>query len=264
MLTADRTTQLSHLNSLIHAMCHPSASASASSRLFSYPFLTLQNELDTMLHDLAQLPHQATISPATGSTTLLKSVPGPYSASTDASLAGTDWSSLLYTLRISRSDFRGAAQVLHERLLRLRSHQPLPADIHSSDRDQQLERVYLALINTLASVDPKQAWILSTPASPPAPATSTSAIQSGSSIAAEPQQSMEVDLRDPFRETPPLDTTDNGNDPEGHARKKRTVITLADVRREWQLELDRRDKLEGGRFAFDAGDGVEAMQIDAM
>lgn len=43
-------------------------------------------------------------------------------------------------------------------------------------------------------------------------------------------------------------------------RAKRRIVTLEDVRREYQAELDRRSEIVQGRFAFGVGGG-EAMDV---
>lgn len=40
---------------------------------------------------------------------------------------------------------------------------------------------------------------------------------------------------------------------------KRKVVTLEDVRRKYQEELDRRSVLENGRFGFDEGDEMDVL-----
>jgi len=44
---------------------------------------------------------------------------------------------------------------------------------------------------------------------------------------------------------------------EGQGGPKRKIVTLEDVRREYQAELDRRSEIVQGRFAF----GGEAMDV---
>src|SRR5947207_2914138 len=72
--------------------------------------------------------------------------------------SGVQYHKVLYAWRIKRGDFRGAAAVLHERLQRLQSSGIVPK---IGKCETPITQGYLALINVLASVDDKQAWILS-------------------------------------------------------------------------------------------------------
>ncbi|OQO05016.1 hypothetical protein B0A48_08036 [Cryoendolithus antarcticus] len=67
---------------------------------------------------------------------------------------------ILYTFRSSRSNFRGAAEVLHEHLGRLRHS----ADARYQDpEDETVLQVYLLLINTLACCGKGEEWFLADP-----------------------------------------------------------------------------------------------------
>ncbi|OQO12295.1 hypothetical protein B0A48_02936 [Cryoendolithus antarcticus] len=67
---------------------------------------------------------------------------------------------ILYTFRTSRSNFRGAAAVLHEHLGRLRHS----ADTRYQDpEDETVLQVYLLLINTLACCGKGEEWFLAEP-----------------------------------------------------------------------------------------------------
>ncbi len=72
--------------------------------------------------------------------------------------SGVQYHKVLYAWRIKRGDFRGAASVLHERLQRLQASGMVPK---ADESETPITQGYLALINVLASVDEKQAWILS-------------------------------------------------------------------------------------------------------
>lgn len=155
-----------------------------SSALLKLPFATLAAEVDEVLAKLCKKTLNITTGP-------------PYHK-------------LLYTYRLSRNDFRGAASILYERLQLLSSSSVAVRD----PEDDSLLQTYLMLINALACVAADQAWILADPKVDDA-AVATLGTKKGV--------------------------------------KKRRVVTLEDVRREYQAELDRLSALENGRFAFAEG-----------
>ena len=126
--------------------------------------------------------------------------------------AGPSYHKILYSWRVRHGDYRGAASVLYEWLNKLRS-------INA----EGVTEAYLVLINTLASVNGDQAWLLS----------------EGASKRGEAEKSK----------------------PNGTFSKRR-VVTLEDVRKEYQAELDRLALIESGNFSFSNGDkmdGIEAL-----
>ncbi|OCK76685.1 hypothetical protein K432DRAFT_305825 [Lepidopterella palustris CBS 459.81] len=157
--------------------------------LLKFPFVNLYSEVDNVLSSLCQ----KTLNLASGP---------PYHK-------------ILYSFRISRNDFRGAASILYERLQRL---QTTSSKVHSPE-DESLTQAYLMLINTLASVQPDQAWILAEQR------VDESAMTWGI----------------------------------GKAKGilKRRVVTLDDLRNEYQKELDRIAAIENGQFAFAGGDEMD-------
>ena len=118
----------------------------------------------------------------------------------------------LYAFRTQRADFRGAAEILHERLERLRTT-PGTGD----PEDETILEAYVLLINTLACCGEEDAWLLADP-------------------------------------IPGVGGGVNGR--EG-GRGKRKLVTLADVRREYTTELDRRSDVLHGRFPMVNGGGEE-------
>lgn len=117
---------------------------------------------------------------------------------------------VLYTWRIHNKDFRGAAEILFERLQKL---QHATAKVFEPD-DETLLEAYLVLINTLACLGKEDGWILA--------------------------EGIESD--------------------HGFKKGKRRVITLEDVRREYQSELDRRSEMQQGRFPLlGGGDAMDVL-----
>ncbi|KAJ4367694.1 hypothetical protein N0V83_007279 [Neocucurbitaria cava] len=70
--------------------------------------------------------------------------------------SGPPYHQMLYSLRISRNNFRGAASILFERLQRLKT---TSSKIHDP-ADDSLTQCYLMMINTLSSVRQEDAYIL--------------------------------------------------------------------------------------------------------
>jgi hypothetical protein len=98
--------------------------------LLRFPFVGLSNDVDNILSSLCQ----KTLNLASGP---------PYHQ-------------ILYSFRISRNNFRGAASILYERLQRLKT---TSSKIHDP-ADESLIQCYLMIINTLSSVGTDDAYIL--------------------------------------------------------------------------------------------------------
>ncbi|KAF2088828.1 hypothetical protein K490DRAFT_72530 [Saccharata proteae CBS 121410] len=161
--------------------------------LFSLPFTTLSNDVDSILAKFCKETLNIATAPS--------------------------YHKFLYSYRISRNDFRGAASILYERLQRLETSSVALND----SNNESVAQCYLLLINTLASVDPEQAWILA---------------------------EQKVNDR-PVK---------GGLFQGGPAVVKRRVLTIEDIRKEYQRELDRMAAMENGRFAFNA----EADDMDVL
>ncbi|KAE9991248.1 hypothetical protein EG327_000250 [Venturia inaequalis] len=133
-----------------------------------------------------------------------------------------EWHKILYAWRVKRGNWRGAAQVAFDRLERLKAS----GEGMRIPSDERLVEGYLLLINSLACVAPEEAWVI------------------------REAQVLGDDGR-PGRS--------NGLRANGQGGRKRCVISIEDVRREYQAELDRLAQLEQGDFAFsgDAGDGMD-------
>ena len=140
--------------------------------------------------------------------------------------AGSLYFRVLYALRIQRSDYHGAAQSLWDYLARLKGS---ANDSVLDPRDERLTDTYLLVINALRCCGPDEEWVLDDPL-----------VTSGSTIGGVK-----------------FVTRLSGSEKEKAVIKKRKVVFLADVRREYQELLDRVSDLEGGRFAFVREDEME-------
>ncbi len=103
---------------------------SQAGALLELPFVGLSNEVDVILSSLCH----KTLNLASGP---------PYHQ-------------ILYSFRISRNDFRGAASILYERLQRLKT----ASSKFQDPADDSLVQSYLMIINTLSSVSKEDAYIL--------------------------------------------------------------------------------------------------------
>lgn len=101
-----------------------------ATQLLKFPFVGLSDEVDNILSAQCQKT--------------LNLVSGP------------PYYQILYSFRISRNNFRGAASILHERLQRLKT----TSSKHHDPADESLTQCYLMIINTLSSVSKDDAYIL--------------------------------------------------------------------------------------------------------
>jgi nuclear pore complex protein Nup160 len=188
-LFTDTPLQHSSLRTLVTKMCE----SSYTSELVELPFIGLQDTVDQILAQKCQSIVEVTV--------------------------GVPYHKILYAWRIKRGDFRGAASISLDRLQKLQQ---------AGDGDKALggehgletpvTKQYVALINALSCVDPKQAWIL---AEEPQPKSSTTAGKT--------------------------------------AGPKRKVVTLDDIRKSYQEELDRIAAIENNQFAFAGGDEMDVL-----
>jgi len=130
---------------------------------------------------------------------------------------GIPYHKILYAWRIQRGDFRGAASISLERLQRLQQSGDGDRALGDDGLETPVTKQYIALINALSCVDPKQAWIFS------------------EELPMKPGQSK------------------RGSQP------KRKVVTLDDIRKEYQGELDRIAAIENNQFAFAGGDEMDVL-----
>lgn len=124
--------------------------------------------------------------------------------------SGPPYHQILYSFRISRNDFRGAASILYDRLQRLNT----TSSKHHDPADESLSQCYLMIINTLSSVSKEDAYIL--------------AEQRMDGAGGPPQWGIG----------------------QGKKLLKRQIITLDTLRKEYQAELDRVAAIESGQFPF--------------
>ncbi len=134
-----------------------------------------------------------------------------------------DYLSLLHAIRVSQKDYRGAVTVLHDRLKLIRKSGRARHDPQGMD----LRHVLLALINLMSSVQPEEAYII-----------------------------VEVD------DQKTMSNGANGDDNAEHddlqmKKRRRVIITLDDLRKEYQAVLDKCSRIERGDFDFEVDDDEE-------
>lgn len=131
---------------------------------------------------------------------------------------GIDYLKILYALRVGRQDYRGAISVLMDRLRLVKKS----SQARNDPRAAVLRSTLLALINTLSCVAPDEAYVV------------TPIVQ---------------DMADAMD----IQQDGEGRDMEtGWKARKRIIITLEDLRREYQQLLDKCSRIERGDFDFDA------------
>lgn len=176
----DNVTQQSSLRKLVDRMCE----SCHTTELIALPFAGLSTAVGDMLEQKCR-------------------------SSVDVG-RGVPYHQILYSWRISRNDYRGAASVLLDRIHKLKAAGEGDKLIGEDVLDTPVTRHYLLLINALSCVDPKQAWVFS-----------------------------------------------EGHGGEGGKEGKRRVVTLADVRRGYQEELDRIAAIQNNQFGFGDEDAME-------
>jgi len=138
---------------------------------------------------------------------------------------------LLYAWRVRYHDYRGAATVLLERIQRLR--RAGDADRFEGDgMDTPVTRMYLLLINALSCVEPAEAWVLAEEE------TEHTTMHEGEGAGADESG------------------TEGEESRRKRVNKKRRVVTLEDVRREYQRELDRVSVIQNNQFALGETEAV--------
>lgn len=185
-LFTDNALQHSSVRTLVTKMCE----SSYASQLTELPFIGLQDAVDSILAQKCQSIVDVTV--------------------------GVPYHKILYAWRIKRSDFRGAATISLERLQRLQQSGDGDKIIGEDGLETPVTKQYIALINALSCVEPKQAWILS--------------------------------------EEPPRKGNTGKN-----SQQKRKVVTLDDLRRAYQEELDRIAAIQNNQFAFAGGDEMDVL-----
>jgi nuclear pore complex protein Nup160 len=137
-----------------------------------------------------------------------------------------DYSSIMHAISLSQQDYRRAVTVLYDRLKAIRKSGRARHD----PRGTALRHVLLALINLMACVAPEEAYII-------------------------------VEIEDQKTAASGVNGEDHANtrsesDDLQMKKRRRVVITLDDLRKEYQAVLDKCSRIERGDFDFEV-DGEE-------
>lgn len=128
---------------------------------------------------------------------------------------------VLHAFRISQNDYRGAVAVLLDRLRLIKKSSRARNDPEAT----QIRHALLALINALSCVGPDDAYLL----------TDVEESPKGNGVMVK--------------------SFGDAVDPKGSStRRRRVVITLDDLRREYQQLLDKCSRIERGDFDFETGE----------
>lgn len=186
-LFTDTALRHSSLRTLVTRMCE----SSYASELVQLPFIGLQDAVDDILAQKCQSIVEVTV--------------------------GVPYHKILYAWRIKRGAFRGAAAISLERLQKLQQAGEGDRALGQDGIETPVTKQYVALINALSCVDPKQAWI--------------------------------------FQEEP----LSKSSASVAKNAPKRKVVTLEDIRKAYQEELDRMAAIENNQFAFAGGDEMDVL-----
>ncbi|OAP54504.1 hypothetical protein AYL99_10952 [Fonsecaea erecta] len=137
-----------------------------------------------------------------------------------------DYLSIMHAVRISQNDYRGAITVLYDRLRLIRKS----ARARHDPKATALRHVLLALINLMACMAPDEAYIL---------------VETENSKAARNPINGEVANLQHDVEMMKMN------------KRRRVIITLEDLRKEYQAILDRCSRIERGDFNFEIDDESE-------
>src|SRR2546423_6771629 len=128
-----------------------------------------------------------------------------------------DYLGVLHALRIAQKDYRGAVAVLLDRLRLIKKSSHARNDAEAT----QIRHALLALINALSCVAPEEAYLLMDVGE--SPKANGAVVQSSGDAAHQTEET----------------------------RRKKIIITLDDLRKEYQQLLDKCSRIERGDFDFE-------------
>ncbi|KAL2017842.1 hypothetical protein VTK56DRAFT_1644 [Thermocarpiscus australiensis] len=238
----DEAMQKSYLRRLVEKMCE----TGHSTELVSLPFAGLQNGVDDILAEKCRAARDV--------------------------LHGVPYHQVLYAWRIGHGDYRGAAAILFDRLQKLRRAGGGGGggdnDNDGNDAlDNPVTRQYLLLINALSCVAPQEAYILEDVSPEDEEENDLQrrrgdgdlevcleelARKLGAETADEEEEMVseeEAALMERMRKFSARST------PQPSATRRRFLM-LADLRKQYQQELDRIVAIQNNQFGFTAEDDV--------
>ncbi|KAM5444122.1 hypothetical protein MferCBS31731_000639 [Microsporum ferrugineum] len=189
---------------------------------------------------------------------------------------------VLKAYRIARNDIRGAAEISYQTVNRLRDLRDRPAtsrvkfitpddasnDLNEDDiESRELRNELLSLINLLACMEKNEAYIVVEQFDPNANRRdSMSTLPRPRSSMEDPFTTSHSSAKNPFSQS--LDLPDSPTAQHNsvlsrsssslkNTHAKRTVITLEDLRKEYQSELDRVSRIRSGDWEFGVVEDLE-------
>ncbi|KAL4812401.1 nucleoporin Nup120/160-domain-containing protein [Aspergillus spinulosporus] len=267
----DPALQKSALNSLITSILAASGPGSAGlEQILAFPTTLIPNlasHVDEILVSLAQKQPSST----------------PFDAKTKWTEGTVDYQRILQAYRIKRGDYRGAAEVAYQNVERLRQARdtsthhllskakagdPLHHILEEDDPESnEIRHELLSLINLLACVDKSEAYIL-------VDKKEARSLTSQSGASLKTGTGAENDDENVFMDDADEPTARHGSisnlrflsgkpsvllpPPTSPAQgpRRRVIVTLDHLRREYQSELDRVSRIERGDWEFGLDDGV--------
>ncbi|KAK4128364.1 hypothetical protein N657DRAFT_607667 [Parathielavia appendiculata] len=242
----DEAMQKSYLRKLVEKMCE----TGQSSELIRLPFSGLQTKVDDILVDKCRATRDV--------------------------LNGVPYHQILYAWRISHNDYRGAAAILLDRLQKLRragEGDRLGGGAGSAEDalDTQVTRQYLLLINALSCVAPEEAYILEDVI----PGEEDGQRQTVGYDEDHDEDELESQLDDLAKKLDAEAAKEGGGEElaseedaalaekikrfsmrNGQELPPRQLLMLADLRKQYQQELDRIVAIQNNQFGFTAEDDL--------
>jgi nuclear pore complex protein Nup160 len=237
----DEAMQKSYLRKLVEKMCE----TGQSSELISLPFSGLQTKVDDIVVEKCRATRDV--------------------------LNGVPYHQILYAWRISHNDYRGGAAILLDRLQKLRgagegdrvSGGGGAGGAAEDALDTQITRQYLLLINALSCVSPEEAYILED-------------VLPGDDEDGEKHKTDDDDLEsqlDELAKKLDAEAAKEGGEPSeddaafvekikrfsvrnAQELPPRRFLMLADLRKQYQQELDRIVAIQNNQFGFTAEDDL--------
>ncbi|KAK3693872.1 nucleoporin Nup120/160-domain-containing protein [Podospora appendiculata] len=236
----DEAMQKSYLRKMVEKMCETGDNA----ELISLPFSGLQNKVDDILLEKCR--------------------------ATKDVLNGVPYHRVLYAWRISHNDYRGGGAILLDRLQKLRlmgEGDKVAVSAAEDALDTQVTRQYLLLINALSCVPPKEAYILEEHETGRT-AAETHALKNGRDDLEDHLDELAQNLQaSAAAPSASLGRSEEAEDDEALVERmkrfaslhggaaplsSRKLLTLADLRKQYQQELDRIVAMQNNQFGFSA------------
>jgi len=219
--------QKSYLRKLVEKMCE----TGQNRELVSLPFAGLQDKVDEILLDKCRQAQDV--------------------------VNGAPYHQILYAWRVSRNDHRGGAAVLLDRLRKLKE---MGEGDKFADREDVMDtavtRQYLLLINALSCVEEGQAFILEdVPEQTPSKGGGDAV---GGVVEMDKLAAVVGGVSEAGEKDARLEQLSKAMAKAGRKRETpRQTVTLADLRKQYQEELDRVVAIQNDQYEFGDEDAMD-------